>query len=377
MLIQIPRENKMSITLPAIHIAFWGGVSSGKTSLMARYYGLLKNQLDNDPNFDLVPFGDDALHLISYYDIITKLNVFPATTTAFSNRTYNFAYCHENTTEKVLPIEWVDYPGKWWQGKDISDESKRHTCLISICSSEVIFLLIDGFEFIKSPESYLPEVIKRYHEELLDLKRTSEFQSREKKLDEFVITLTKTDLVRKKDPQFSAKTFKNTLEQYAGAELQKLWNEINPLGKRKYLTLSIGSSDESGKKIVAHNYIGLDAVAPLAFMAAAGRAQKAHDRVLAQTPDGSIMERLGEGGIALGAIGAVLISVATGGIAAALLVGASIICGGGGGIFKIVGSMRRSGHTDVADKLEKVVRLVHHLEEERRSLLYRYYYWED
>lgn len=370
-----------------LRVVFWGQQSAGKTSIMARYYGLLKEQLDSDPTFDLVPMDENAKYLAEYNQLMTKKLEFPANTTAILYRSYNFAYCHENTKDSVIPIEWIDYPGAWWKIKDATilhadEQEKRARCLASLCTAEVIFLLVDGSLFIDSDmqkrDKYLNDLVKDYTSQIDQLKRSLQVPTTDKKLDEFVIVLTKADLVRTQDRNFDARAFRETLHKCAGPELRELWNTISPTSKRRYLLLSSGVADKSGKKVQDLGRIGLDAIGPLAFTIASERAQKAHAQTLSKTHDGSTLERVGEAGIGLGTIaGLVAAAFAAGAGPPGWLIAAGIICAGGGSASKIVGSTRRLDHSETSNRLNNVAELSRRLDEQRRVLLHQYYYTEE
>lgn len=371
-----------------LRVVFWGQQSAGKTSIMARYYGLLQEQLKKDPTFDLVPMDENAKYLDDYYQLMTKRLEFPANTTALQYRSYNFAYCHEKTADVVIPIEWIDYPGAWWQAKDATaltadEQEKRARCLGSLCTAEVIFLLVDGLRFIDSDiqrrDKYLNDLIKDYTHQIDQLKRSLQVPNSDKKLDEFIIVLTKADLVRTQDRSFDAKAFKEALHKCAGPELTELWSTISPTSKRRYLLLSSGVADKSGKKVQDLYDIGLNAIGPLAFTIASERAQRTHNEMLNDKHDGSVLDPLGEIGIGLGAIAGLVAAIyattppgwLTG------LIAAGIACAGGGSVSKGLASILRRSHTETKNKLDNVTELSRRLEAERRDLLNQYYYTEE
>lgn len=371
-----------------LRVVFWGQQSAGKTSIMARYYGLLKDQLDSDPTFDLVPLNEDAKYLAEYNELMTKKLEFPANTTALQYRSYKFAYCHENTKDVVIPIEWIDYPGAWWQAKDATalmkdEQEKRASCLASLCTAEVVFLLVDGSRFIESDiqkrDKYLNDLIRDYTSQIDQLRRSVQIPTNSKKMDEFVIVLTKADLIKNQDRSFDAKAFRETLHKCAGSELRELWSTISPTSKRRYLLLSSGVADNSGKKIQDLGRIGLDAIGPLAFTIASERAQKTHAKTLSEKHDGSVLDPLGEIGIGLGAIAGLVAAIYAATPPGWLtgLIAAGIVCAGGGSVSKGLASILRRGHTETTNRLNNVTELSRQLDEERRALLHQYYYTEE
>ena len=147
--------------------------------------------------------------------------------------------------------------------------------------------------------------------------------------------------------------------------------------KRRYLLLSSGVADKSGKKVQDLSRIGLDAIGPLAFTIASERAQTAHAKTLRETHDGSTLEQVGEAGIGLGAIAGLIAATFASAGPPGWLIAAGIVCAGGGSVSKIVGSSRRLDHAESTNKLNNVAELSRRLDAERRTLLHQYWYTEE
>lgn len=260
-------EPEVSVSQP-LRIAFWGQASSGKTCLLARYYSYIN---DKGPLIDLKPANKAAKLVVDQSKKMKVGEETPATTEHMRSHQYSFFCCRDNSEDELLPLEWIDYPGIFWQFSNPPDQdtiNARAELMKSVCAANVVFLLVDPKVWLVEGSKYLRSLLSSFAQEINLLKKTAQIPVEFKQLDQFVITLAKSDVITQQYADFTAKQFKQELEKEAGAELEKLWGEIGAdADERRYLLLS-GLKVNDNKIITSLNSVGLDAIAPLAFMAA-------------------------------------------------------------------------------------------------------------
>ncbi len=357
-------------TLEPVRIGFWGQTGSGKTVLLAGYYSYLKRLLDVDPNFDLVPFSEPTKRLALIGEEIKKSRSFKTvpSTSVGSYTIYNFAYCHEHTHNAAIPIEWIDYSGQYWQAKDYEDADiikSRIDCLKSLCTADVVILLFDGDKFVNDTDpnhQFTKTVLDDFRKQINLLKQTAHIRADEHNFDEFVIAMSKCNLIRADKPRYSARDFKEELERRAGDQLRALWREIGAEDSgRRYLLLSTCEVEKDNhSKITELKNIGLDAIAPIAFYAGSARAERIQRRKSAETSDGTTATYAASGFTGLGGLATIAGAAKLAILSAAALAAMPVAAGVFGalatvaGVTKLVQSGNKKAQDALAENISKL-----------------------
>jgi GTPase SAR1 family protein len=156
---------------PEMRIALFGPSSSGKTTLLASYYGnQQRNSFEEQHGYRLA-IEDTSIgnRLLSrYYKM--EAGEFPLGTEIFEEYCFNFMV-HE-LTEPSINIVWYDYPGGWWENapKDNEEEQVRREAFKNLLQSHVGVLIIDGEKYNKSGVSYIHYLLDQFKNEIRKVK---------------------------------------------------------------------------------------------------------------------------------------------------------------------------------------------------------------
>lgn len=252
-----------------LKVAFLGGRGSGKTTLIASYLGhMASHRWQKEHKYYLSsPDSADSKRLNGQFQGLCD-GYFPEATVKRSTA-YRFHMHVEDCEGVPLEIQWMDYPGEWWEREpmDAKESKQRNEALKNMMQSQVCFLVIDGAELKKHGEKYLRSYLAHMTNEIANILRQNNSKKRSKQLRDMVwiLALSKADLLEK---NVTAGDFADFVNRYAADQIHTLRQRLGEVGcpslGMNYLLFS--SVLGTGQKIVdIHQTIGLDLIAPLAL----------------------------------------------------------------------------------------------------------------
>ena len=259
-------KNKVGVKLPGYAsfrptIAVFGASASGKTLLLASFYGHHQSQDFRQSNrYSLSAANDDqGARLLSAYFKIRKCELPHGT--RFNYHEYDFHLMLEGFLNPAATVRWYDYPGEWLEGalQSQADEKKRLDLFVKLMNSDVALLLIDGSLFKQDGSDYIRWLFDTFKNQIINLRlKLSENHNADKfkKIPSiWVIALSKADLL----PDYTAELFKeeimtSAVEQLIDLrrcikELLQLKNSEVSLGE-EFLLLSSANFDATGTRVV-------------------------------------------------------------------------------------------------------------------------------
>ncbi|MBK7300074.1 MAG: hypothetical protein IPI79_06600 [Moraxellaceae bacterium] len=256
--------------LQTLKVAFLGGRGCGKTTLLASYLGhMASSRWQKEHQYYLsTPDSGDSKRLNELFQGLCN-GFFPEATIKRASA-YRFQMHVEACDGIPLEIQWLDYPGEWWEREpaDAKEKKQRDECLKRMVHSHVCFLMIDGAQFQRHGETYLRAHLAHMTNEIANLLRHSgNAKKKNNPLKDmvWVMALSKADTL---ESTLTAADFADFVNRYAGDQLDTLRQRLGEAGcpsfGMNYLLFS--SVLGTGQRIVDINKtIGLDLIAPLAL----------------------------------------------------------------------------------------------------------------
>ena len=248
--------------LQTLKVAFLGGRGCGKTTLLASYLGhMASSRWQKEHQYYLsTPDSGDSKRLNELFQGLCN-GFFPEATIKRASA-YRFQMHVEACDGIPLEIQWLDYPGEWWEREpaDAKEKKQRDECLKRMVHSHVCFLVIDGAQFQRHGETYLRAHLAHMTNEIANLLRHSgNAKKKNNPLKDmvWVMALSKADTL---ESTLTAADFADFVNRYAGDQLDTLRQRLGEAGcpsfGMNYLLFS--SVLGTGQRIV-------DLIAPLAL----------------------------------------------------------------------------------------------------------------
>ncbi|MDD5092241.1 MAG: hypothetical protein PHQ23_15175 [Candidatus Wallbacteria bacterium] len=249
-----------------LRLGFFGASGSGKTSLLASYYGTQQTRkCEKEKGFHLLASSNQQGEKLLQRYFGMRDGKFPDSTSMFEEYFFNFHLT--GIEEDPIQISWYDYPGGWWgtDPTDALDLNIRKKAFVNLLSCHVAFLVIDGIRLGKEKAPYLRSLLSQFRNVIKKQRKLIHDNYGEEELKkypkEWAIAMTKADAYRSLD----AKKFAHEMIKAAGSQLEELADEIGDgatLGK-KFLILS--AAEGTGDQVTDINKtIGLELIAPIA-----------------------------------------------------------------------------------------------------------------
>lgn len=248
-----------------IRIALFGQISSGKTTLIASYYGNQQsNSFEKEHGYRLA-VGDVGIGnrlLSKYYEM--ERGEFPATTGTFE--TYSFNFMVHELHEPSFKIVWYDYPGGWWEN---TTEEKvkvgRRAAFEKLLQCHVGILLVDGERLNNDGISYVHCLLDQFKNEIRNIKDSLATDGKPITglPKQWIIAISKADILPESK---TAEDICKTIVSGGSEQLEGLRNVVDSkdFGCQYLLISSVKGKDN--KVVDAHKYIGIQLIAPVALM---------------------------------------------------------------------------------------------------------------
>jgi len=256
----------MSNDVPEIRLALFGPSASGKTTFLSSYFGnQQRNSFEETHGYHLeaVDVADGNQLLSRYYRM--EKGEFPLGTEQFFE--YHFGFKLSGLSEPGFRVVWYDYPGGWWERtpRDESEKAARRDALAKLLTSHVGILLVDGSKWVSEGLPYVRQLLDQFKNEARRI--SDEFAASGTPLEslpkQWIIAISKADLL---PAEASAEEVCRDIVSGAADQLAGAGKAVNSKSfGSQYLLLSSVRGD-GGHVIDAHEYIGLQLVAPVALV---------------------------------------------------------------------------------------------------------------
>ena len=258
-----------------MRIALFGQSTSGKTTLLASYFG---NQQRDDfkKKYGYSLAVEDVSmrnKLLSRYYQMEGDNrgkdggKFPLGTKSFERHDFNFML-HE-LREPGLKIVWYDYPGGWWENtpENLEEERCRRKAFGNLLQSHVGILLVDGVQYNDKGIEYVKLLLNQFSSEIEGIKNFLGNEGNSIKEDTFpkqwIIAISKADVLPK---GMTAEDISKKFVSHAADQLNGLREAVNSEDFGSQYMLISSASCEGRKVINVHQYIGFQLIAPVVLL---------------------------------------------------------------------------------------------------------------
>ncbi len=253
--------------MQTLKIAFLGARGSGKTTLLTSYLGhMASSRWQQEHQYYMTtPDSADSKRLHALFEGL-RAGYFPEATIRRATA-YRLHMHVQGCAGTPLEIQWLDYPGEWWdrEPEDAKERRQRDECLGRLVNSHVCFLVIDGAELRKHGEKYLRAHLAHMSNEIANQLRHAARRRKPRQKVVWILALSKADIY---GADVRADDFADYVRKHAGDQLETLRQRLAESGHAtlgmNYLLFS--SVLGQGQRIIdIHRTIGLDLIAPLAL----------------------------------------------------------------------------------------------------------------
>lgn len=250
--------------VPEIRIALFGQRHSGKSTLLASYYGHQQtNAFNQKHGYTLRADAGVGNTLLSRFYAMQD-GAFPDSTTIFSE--YKFDLLVNDVPKPSLRITWYDYPGEWWTETPKNDEEARvrKDALSKLLGSHVGILLVDGEKYRQDPKGYVCSMLSQFRQEILRLR--DDCAAAGKPMTEFpefwILAISKADLLPE---SVKAKDVAKDVLANSLIPLQDIAQAMDSQAFGNQFLLLSSAKGDGGRVVDPQKYVGLQLVAPLAL----------------------------------------------------------------------------------------------------------------
>lgn len=255
--------------ISVIQIALFGDSGSGKTTFLSSYYGnMQRNDFERKKGYRLkAEQSVDASLLTRYYEM--EGGSFPLGTESFTE--YTFELMITGLSRSGLKINWFDYPGGWWRSEPQDNDEKlvRLSALKKLLTSNVAVFLIDGAKYLSNGDKYLRLQLDIFKNAIKKIKESQAENGTP--IDgllpkKWIIAVSKADLFPEGT---TAKALAESMLDGARDQFEGVSNAISAQNSdfgKQFLLLSSVKGSSNSKVADAHQFMGLQLIAPLALM---------------------------------------------------------------------------------------------------------------
>ena len=181
--------------------------------------------------------------------------------------TYSFNFMVHELHEPSFKIVWYDYPGRWWENtpSDAEEKQVRRKAFEDLLQCHIGILLVDGERLNNDGISYVNCLLDQFKNEIRNIRDA--LASDGKPITDFpkqwIIALSKADILPESK---TAEDICKTIVSDGSEQLEGLAKVIDSkdFGCQYLLISSVKGKDN--KVINAHQYIGIQLIAPIALM---------------------------------------------------------------------------------------------------------------
>lgn len=257
----------MSKIQQEIQIALFGQSASGKTTLLASYFGnQQRNSFEKEHGYRLAA-KDTSMgnKLLSRYYKMEEEGEFPLGTVTFEE--YHFNFMVHNIAEPSFKIVWHDYPGGWWENspKDKNEEQVRREAFKNLLKSHVGILLIDGEKYHRHGKSYVNPLFDQFKNEIRNIKDSlaSDGNPIADFPKQWIIAISKADILPE---SMTAEDICKKIVMSSSDQLAGLAEAVDSKDFGCQYMLISSAIGKDKKVINAHQYIGIQLIAPVALL---------------------------------------------------------------------------------------------------------------
>lgn len=278
-------------SLQEVRLAFFGEGFSGKTTLLASYFGNQQRDcFENKYGYRLEAedVSDGNLLLSDYYGM--ERGSFPNGTGSFVDCSFLFKL--KGLPEPALRIRWYDYPGGWWERmpKDDSERQARRVAFEKLLTSHVGVLLIDGAKYKIDGLQYVRKVLDVFKNEVRRI--SDELAASGNPISalprQWLVAISKADLLPDQTAEaISKEIVKGAADQLAGV--------ANAVDSRQFGNdfLLLSSVRGNGATVIdAHESSALQLIVPVVLLSILTEAAQRADNGAVFGTLKSIMKRL-------------------------------------------------------------------------------------
>ncbi len=262
-------------SLQEIRFAVFGAKSSGKTTMLAAYFG--SQQTDafcrEHGYYFSADSTQDGTELLAQFHRLED-GVFPPSSS--DHHEYVFSFFVDGLTEPSFKIRWLDYPGGWWdrEPKDTEEKADRDAALHSLLNCHACIFLLDGEKYVNEGITYVRTALDQFRNEgrkiqqaFADLKATSEWPQN------WIIGISKADLL---PPKVSAEDISKEILKGAHDSINGLSKILNDASLGHKIILLASVKTKRNKIVDPSNHIGFTVLAPAVLL---GSLQQVHEKM--------------------------------------------------------------------------------------------------
>lgn len=268
--------------LQEISFAVFGAKNSGKTTMLAAYYGSQQTDAfcrEHGYYFSADSTTDGNELLAKFHRL--EDGIFPPSSPDLHE--YVFSFFVDGLAEPSFRVRWMDYPGGWWERepRDMAEKADRDTALHRLLNCHACIFLIDGEKYLSEGMTYVRTSLDQFRNEGRKIQQAfSELNESSDWPQNWIIGLSKADLL---SPKITAEDISKDILKGASDSISGLSKILNDesLGHKVLLLASVKT--KRNKIVDPFNHIGFNVLAPAVLLA---NIQQVRDRM----PEGKGMD---------------------------------------------------------------------------------------
>lgn len=258
--------------IQTIKFALFGEKGAGKTTFLTSYYGNQTSfsfEREHGYRLEAVKRSEDAELMREYHAL--QRGSFPVGT--LRSRTYEFTFRVKKLSDPAFKIAWIDYPGGWWTNFTEDYAAERTTLMQELATAHAGVLLVDGERWLAEGVPYVARLLTTFATVVRQI-RTDKGAKGQALPDHWLLAFSKADLFPEST---SAESVAMEILAHADRELNELREALGLPSFGQFLLLS-SVRGHGGEVTSADRFVGLELVAPVAFVAVVAQEAEKVDR---------------------------------------------------------------------------------------------------